>query len=106
MLWSEQLALTLYSDLGKWRNKAGDADKPSVCEQSGHLSNATDVFFAVGVSEAQILVQAVANVVPIQRIARNSVRHEIFFQSKTNGGLPSTRQTFGKTDIQTFRTVV
>lgn len=56
----------MYSDLGERRDETGDANKPSISKQFGHLSNTTDVLLAVFRSEAQILVQAMANVVSVQ----------------------------------------
>lgn len=83
----------MFSDLGERRDETGDAHQPSVCKQSGHLGDTPDVFLAVYGGEAQILVQAVANVVSVQRVARDSMGHEVLFQGKTDGSLPSTRQT-------------
>lgn len=84
----------MFSDLGKRRDKAGDANEPSVGEQFGHLSDTTDVFLAVFGREAQVLVQAVADVVSIQRVARDSMRHKVLLQGKTDGSLPGARQTW------------
>jgi hypothetical protein len=53
-------------DLGVRRDEAGDADEASVCEQLGHLSNTSDVLLTVSGCEAQVLVEAMADVVPIQ----------------------------------------
>lgn len=83
-----------FCDLVEGRDETGDADKPGICKKFCHLCNATDVFLAVLGGEAQILVQAMANVVSIQRVARDSMGHQILFKSKTNGCLPSTGQTW------------
>lgn len=83
----------MISDLGIRRDETGDAHQPSVRKQFGHLSDATDVLLTVFGSEAQVLVQALANVVSVQRVARDGVRHKELFQGKTDGGLPCTRQT-------------
>lgn len=83
------------SDLGERRDKTGDADQPGIGEQFGHLSDSTDVLLAVQGGEAQVLVEAVANVVSVQRVAGDGVGQQVLLQSKTNGGLASTRQTWG-----------
>lgn len=56
----------MFSDLAVWRDETGDAHQTGVGEQFGHLCNTTDVFFPVFRGEAQILVQAVADVVSVQ----------------------------------------
>ena len=82
----------MFSDLGKRRDETGDAHETSISKQFGHLSNAPDVLLAILSRKAQILVQAMTNVVSIQRVARDGVGHKILFQSKTDGCLPCARQ--------------
>lgn len=55
----------MFSDLAERRNETGDAHQPSVSKQFGNLSNTTDVLLAVYRREAQILVQAVTNIVSV-----------------------------------------
>jgi len=81
------------SDLAERWNETGDAHQPSVGEQPGHLCNTADVLLAVYGGEAQVLVQAVANVVSVQRVAGNRVGHEKLLQGKADGRLSGTRQT-------------
>lgn len=90
----------MFSDLAVWRDETGDAHQTGVGEQFGHLCNTTDVFFPVLCGEAQILVQAVANVVSVQWVTRDGVGHKVLFQGKTDGGLSRTRQTW-RTDEST-----
>lgn len=80
-------------DLGERRNETGDAHQPGVGEQFGHFGDTTDVLLAVFGGEAQVLVQALADVVPVQGVARDSVGHEVLLHGKADGGLPGTRQT-------------
>lgn len=56
----------MFSDLGERRDETGDAHQASVGKQSGHLSDTADVLLPVLGGEAQILVQALANVVSVQ----------------------------------------
>lgn len=54
------------SDLGERRDETGDAHKASISKQFSHFSDAPDILLAVFSREAQILVQAMTNVVSIQ----------------------------------------
>ncbi|TNN81810.1 hypothetical protein EYF80_007939 [Liparis tanakae] len=85
------------SDVNQWTREnitfALKMRKPGVGKQSGHLCNPADVLLAVDGGEAQVLVQALANVVSVQRVAGNSVGHEKLLQGKTDGRLSGTRQT-------------
>lgn len=78
------------TDLGEGRDEAGDADQAGVGEELGHLGDAPDVLLAVLGSEAQVLVQTVPDVVPVQRVAGNAVRHQILLKSKAHGGFTGT----------------
>lgn len=59
------------------RNEAGDAHQPGVSKQPRHLSNAPDVLFAVLWAEAQVFVQALTDVVPIQSVAGDAVTDQV-----------------------------
>lgn len=83
----------MFADLAERWDETGDAHQPGVGEQLGHLRNTADVLLAVHGGEAQVLVQAVADVVSVQRVAGNGVGHEKLFQGKTDGRLSGTWQT-------------
>lgn len=59
------------------RNEAGDAHQPGVSKQPRHLSNAPDVLFAVLWAEAQVFVQPLTDVVPIQGVAGDAVTDQV-----------------------------
>ncbi len=50
------------------RNKGGQRDHPGIHKQLGHLADATDVLLPVGIGEAQVLAEAMADVVTIEHI--------------------------------------
>lgn len=75
------------------RNEAGDADQPGISEQLGHLGNPADIFFSVPGGESKVFVKAVTHIVPIEGVARDGVRDQVLFQSKTDCGFSSTRET-------------
>jgi len=52
----------------KRADERGDGDGGGVGKQLGHLADAADVLGAVGVREAQVLVQAKANVVAVEAV--------------------------------------
>ena len=63
--------------LGERGDEAGDADKSSICEEFGHLSDAADVLLAVSGAEAQVFIQAVSDIIAIQRVTGDSMRDQI-----------------------------
>ena len=77
------------SHLSEGRDEAGDAHQTGVGEQLGDLGHAADVLLAVHGGEAQVLVQAVADVVSVQRVAGDVLRHQELLQCKAEGGLAS-----------------
>lgn len=88
-------AQTNTSHLGEGGDEAGDAHQTGVGEQLGHLGHAADVLLAVLGGEAQVLVEAVADVVPVQRVAGDGVCHQVLLQRKAYGGLARARQAYG-----------
>lgn len=79
--------------LGERRNEAGDADQASVGKELGHLGNPADVFLPVPRGEAQVLVKAVTDVVPVQGVAGDAVGDQVLLQSKADRRLPSPGET-------------
>lgn len=86
----QNMTQTVY--LWKRRNEASYADKPSVSKQPGHLCDAADILLAVPSWEAQVFVQAVPNIIAVQRIAGDAMRDQVLFQSKANGCLTGSRK--------------
>lgn len=88
------------------RDEASDADQPSISKKPGHLSSASNVLFTVLWAEAEVFVQPLANVVPIQCVAGDTVTHQVLLQSHAHRGLPCTRQTLAqkKTDVMRWHT--
>lgn len=82
-----------FSDLAERRNETGDANQSSVSKQLGHLGDTADVLLAVLGREAQVLVQAVTDVVSVQGVTRDGVGYEVLLQRETDGSLPGTGQT-------------
>lgn len=82
-----------FSDLAERRNETGDAHQSGIRKQLGHLGDTADVLLAVFGREAQVLVQAVTDVVSIQGVTRDGVGYEVLLQRETDGSLPGTGQT-------------
>lgn len=82
-----------FSDLAERRNETGDAHQAGIRKQLGHLGDTADVLLAVFGREAQVLVQAVTDVVSVQGVRRDGVGYEVLLQRETDGGLPGTGQT-------------
>ena len=85
------------------RDEAGDADQPSISKKPGHLSSASNVLFAVLWAEAEVFVQPLTNVVPIQCVAGDTVTHQVLLQSHAHRGLPRTRQTLAQDKTEDMR---
>lgn len=81
-------------------DEAGDADEPRVGEEPRHLGDAPDVLLAVLRREAQVLVQAVPDVVAVQGVARDAMSHQVLFQSKANGRLASSRKAWRRQESE------
>ena len=54
------------------RHKGGQHDHARIQEQLGHLTDAADILLTVGIGEAQVFAEAVADVVAIQHIGGES----------------------------------
>lgn len=79
--------------LCEWGNEAGNADQAGVSKELGHLCNPADVLFSVPSRKSQVLVEAMANIVPIQGVTRDGVGDQVLLQGETYGGFSSTRET-------------
>jgi len=82
------------SHLGEGRDEAGNAHQARLGEQPGDLGHAADVLLAVRRREAQVLVEPVADVVPVQRVAGDGVSHQVLLQREADGGLAGARQAY------------
>lgn len=71
-------------------DKAGDADKPCVRKEPRHLSDASNVLFAVLGAETQVFVQPLTDIVPVQSVAGDTVAHEVLLQGHAHCGLSCT----------------
>lgn len=70
--------------VGERRHKTADGYNAAIGEQFGHLSHTSNVLLTVSLAEAQILVEAGANVVAVQTVRRNALRHQVGFQLEGN----------------------
>ena len=71
--------------------RRGD-DQPGIDEQLRHLADAADVLDAVGVGEAEILVEALADVVAIERVGMRAHGGELALDQVGDGGLARAGQ--------------
>lgn len=91
----------LFFDLAERRNETGDAHQPGICKQLGNLGDTPDVLLTVFRGEAQVLVQAVTDVVSVQGVTWDGMGYEVLLQSKTDGSLPGTGQTWERRLVST-----
>ena len=87
------IIIGLKVDLSERTDETRQTDDSSVGEQLGHLRDASNVFLAVFRTEAEVLVEAVPNVVAVQTVRRNSLAYQVAFQRKRQRRFPSARQT-------------
>lgn len=59
------------------RDEAGNADQPSISKKPGHLSNTSNVLFTVFWAEPKVLIQPLADVVPIQGVAGDPMTDQV-----------------------------
>jgi len=81
------------ADLSERTDETRETDDAAVSEQLGHLRDTSDVLFAVLGTEAEVLVESVANVVSVQTVRRNSLTHQVAFQRERQSRLASARQS-------------
>lgn len=83
-------------------DEGGDGDGVGVGEQLGDLTDAADVLVAVGLAEAQVLVQTETDVVTVQTVGVDAaVTDELVLELDGNGGLAGGGET-GQPDGETL----
>jgi len=68
------------------RDEAGDGDAGAVGEELRDFGDAPDVFRAVGGGEAEVAVQAEADVVAVEAVGGEGVVEEVLFEGGGDGG--------------------
>lgn len=69
------------------RDEGGDGDGGRVGKELGDLTDAADVLVAVGLGEAQVLVEAEAHVVAVEAVGGEAQVEEVLLQGGGDGGL-------------------
>lgn len=69
------------------RDEGGDGDGGRVGKELGDLADAADVLVAVGLGEAQVLVEAEAHVVAVEAVGGEAQVQEVLLQGGGDGGL-------------------
>lgn len=69
------------------RDEGGDGNGGRVGKELGDLANAADVLVAVGLGEAQILVEAEAHVVAVEAVGGEAQVQEVLLEGGGDGGL-------------------
>lgn len=69
------------------RDEGGDGDGGRVGEELGDLADAADVLVAVGLGEAQVLVEAEAHVVAVEAVGGEAQVQEVLLERGGHGGL-------------------
>ena len=85
---------TFFFYLFEWWDEGGEADDATIGEELGHFRDTTDVLLAVLRREAQVLVESMSDVVAIETVRGNSLRHEVLLQSEADRRLSGSRQTY------------
>ena len=67
-------------------------DDAGVGEQLGDLADAADVLLAVGGGEAEVLVQAVADVVAVEHVGELAALHQGVLEREGDGALAGAGQ--------------
>lgn len=75
------------------RYEGGYANKPRLSEQRGHFTNAANIFGPVFRRKAEVGIQAVANVVAIERVAGIAHGQQALLQPHRQRRLARSRKT-------------
>ena len=84
------------ADLFEGRDEGGEADDAAIREQLGHFGDSSDVLLAVLRREAQVLVEAVSDVVAIKTVRRDALRHQVLLQREADRRLSRSRETWSE----------
>lgn len=74
------------------RDEGGDCDGGGVGEQLGDLADAADVLVAVLLGEAQVLVEAEADVVAVEAVGDQAEVQQVLLERGGDGGLARRRE--------------
>ena len=84
---------------GERGDEGGQGDETGVGHQRGHFAHPADILLAVFVAEAQVLVEAVADIVAVQQIGVVALMGENLLQGAGEGGFSRSAQA-GEPDHQ------
>lgn len=87
-----ELIVMLRAHLSVWTDETGEAHDAAIGEQFGHLADSADILLAVLWGKAEVLVEAVSDVVSIQAVCRDALRHEVLLQGEGDGRFTGSRQ--------------
>ena len=71
---------------GEGGDEAGNDDQAGIDEDLAQFADAPDVLDTVGVAEAEVFVEPVANVVAVQQVAAVALGEEALFEGAGQGG--------------------
>ena len=71
-------------------------DQPGIHHEAGHFGHPPDVLHAVGLGEAQIAVQPVADVVPVEHVGVAPLGGEALFEQVGDRGLAGSGGASGR----------
>lgn len=74
-------------------NEAGNTHEPRVSKQFCHFRDTANVLLAVLRTEAQVLIEALPDVISIHSVAGDAMTHQILLQSHADRRFTCTRQT-------------
>lgn len=86
------------------RDEGGDGDGGRVGEELGDFGDAADVLVAVLLGEAEVLVEAEADVVAVETVGGDAKVQQVLLEGRGHGGLARGRETGqpdGKTALAT-----
>ena len=74
------------------RDERGDHDQPGIDHQLGHFADAADILDPVGLGEAQILVEPVADIVAVEQKSVSPDRVKLLLDEVGDGRFARPRQ--------------
>src|SRR5438477_552857 len=73
-------------------DEARHGDNAAVGKQLGHFTDAADVLLAIGRRKAEVFVEAVANIVPVEHVGQPAALDEGVFECEGNGAFARAAQ--------------
>jgi len=81
------------TDVSVWTDEAGEADDSSIGKELGHFGDTSDVLLSIFVTESEVLVQSMPNVITVQTVGWNALADKKLLEGERDRCLTSAGET-------------